>query len=129
MCYSCATNPSIHHHCRCIVAMSLLLSHHGVAFAVALLWFHCRCHGVAFIVALSRFCHHCRGVTFVSVMVSLLPSWCHLCIGHGFLIAVVVLPSHWSQFHRCHHGVAFIVTSIRKKNFILFLLIPFLPPK
>src|SRR6266850_217112 len=78
MCYSCATNPSIHHHCRCIVAMSLLLSHHGVAFAVALLWFHCRCHGVAFIVALSRFCHHCRGVTFVSVIVSSLPSWCRL---------------------------------------------------
>src|SRR6267142_2583101 len=113
MCYSCATNPSTHHHCRCIVAMSLLLSHHGVAF----------------IVALSQFCHHCRGVTFVSVMVSLLPSWCHLCIGHGFLIAVAVSPSHWSQFHRCHHGVAFIVASIRKKNFILFLLIPFLPSK
>src|SRR6267142_1941335 len=93
MCYSCATNPSIHHHCRCIVAMSLLLSHHGVAFAVALSWFHCHCHGVAFIVALSQFCHHCRGVTFVSVMVSSLLLRCRLHIGHSFIVAIMVSPS------------------------------------
>src|SRR6266850_1012863 len=124
MCYRCATNPSIHHH-RChIVAVSSLLSHHGVTFAVALSWFH-HCHG---------------GVTFASVAVLLLPSQCHLycriimvsssqlhCCGagfvvavtvspslshcHGFVVAVAMSPSCWLWFHHCHHGVAFVVAS------------------
>src|SRR6266850_161231 len=93
MCYCCATNPSIHHHCCRVLAMSLPLSHHGVAFTIALLQFHHHCHSVAFIIALSQFrcCHH--GVTFASVAVLLSPLWCHL---HHCIIAVSL-----SQLHHC----------------------------
>src|SRR6266850_8189464 len=112
MCYRCATNPSIHHHCHHVAAVSSPLSHHGVAFAVASSWFH-----------------HCRhGVTFVSVVVSSLPSRCRL---HCRIVVVSLSQSrHYSaftvvlllfcccrrsvafvvallRFHRCHHGVAF----------------------
>src|SRR6266850_389301 len=84
MCYRCATNPSIHHH-RChIVAVSSLLSHHGVTFAVALSQFHC--------------CH--CSVAFMLVVVSLSPLPCRLHVGCGFIIAIMVLPL---LLH--HHGV------------------------
>src|SRR6267142_5725996 len=113
MCYHCATNPSIHHRCCCIAAVSSPLSHHGVTFTVTLLQFHC-CHcDVAFIVALLRCrCHsrvvavpslsHCCGFV-VAVMVSLLSLHCR-----GFVVAVVVLPSHLSRFCRRCCGVAFM---------------------
>src|SRR6267142_2347694 len=107
MCYHCATNPSIHHHCRCvatvtswchlhchivtvsslplqcrlhcrIVAVSLSQSHCCGAFAVALSRFCHRHHGVTFVIALLWFCRcHC-GVTFASVTVLLSPLWCRL---------------------------------------------------
>src|SRR6267142_2276555 len=89
MCYHCATNPSIHHHHRCIAAVSSPLSHHGVAFAVASLRFRRR---------------HC-GVTFTSVMVSLSPSWCRLRVGRGFIVTVVVLPS----LSHCHGFIVVVV--------------------
>src|SRR6266850_2260669 len=113
MCYRCATNPSIHHRCCHVAAVSLLLSHHGVAFTVTLSWFcHCHCD-VAFVVT-SSWCHHCSHVVVVpllshrhrfiiTVVVSPLSSHCR-----GFVVAVVVSPSRLSQFHRCHHGVAFV---------------------
>src|SRR6267142_2518187 len=97
MCYHCATNPSIHHCCRCVATISSLLSHHGVTFTVTSSWFH-RCHcDVTFIVALlwcrCRSCvvavpslSHCRGFV-VAVMVSPLSLHCH-----GFVVAVMVLP-------------------------------------
>src|SRR6266850_5340199 len=79
MCYHCATNPSIHHHCRCVAAVSLLLSHHGVTFTVTLSRFcHCHCD-VAFIIALLR-CH-CRSCVVA------VPSLSHC---HGFVVAVIV---------------------------------------
>src|SRR6266850_1441390 len=110
MCYHCATNPSIHHRCRRIAAVSSLLSHHGVTFTVTSLWFH-RCHcDVAFIVALLRcrcrsrvvavpLLSHCR--SFV-VAVAVLPSSSHC---HGFVI-IAVLPS---SSHCC--GVVVMVSS------------------
>src|SRR6266850_2120208 len=88
MCYRCATNPSIQHHRRHIAAVLSLLSHHGVAFIVALLQFH----------------HRCRGVAFASVMVSSLPLWCRLRVSHSFIVAFVVLPS---SSH--HHGFIVVV--------------------
>src|SRR6266850_175031 len=97
MCYRCATNPSIHHHHRHIVAMSSPLSHHGVAFTLVTVsslpsWCRLRCCIIAvslsqlcrcgaFAVASSRFRHRCCGVAFV---VALLP------------------------FHHRHRGVAFM---------------------
>src|SRR6267142_910294 len=105
MCYHCATNPSIHHRCCRIAAVSSPLSHYGVTFTVTSSWF-CRCHcDVAFIVALLRCrCHsrvvavpslsHCCGFV-VAVMVSLLSLHCR-----GFVVAVAVLPlpSHCHGF-------------------------------
>src|SRR6266850_6129882 len=112
MCYHCATNPSIHHHCRRIATVLSLLSHHGVTFTVTSSRF-CRCHcDVAFIVALLQ-CHcrscvvavpslsHCRGFV-VAVMVSLSSSHCH-----GFVVTVVVSPLHLSRFRHCCCGVTF----------------------
>src|SRR6266850_1554690 len=100
MCYHCATNPSIHHHCCHITTVSSLLSHHGVTFTVTLSQFrHCHCD-VAFIVTLLRCCCrsrvvavpsllHCRGFV-VAVMVSPSSSHCH-----GFVVvAVLPLSSH-----------------------------------
>src|SRR6266850_282747 len=105
MCYRCATNPSIHHRRRHVAAVLSLLSHHGVTFAVALLWFHCCHHDVAFVITLSRFrhCHH--GVAFVSVTVLSSLSWCHLRVGHGFVVAVTVSPSS----SHCHSFVIIVV--------------------
>src|SRR6267142_324192 len=117
MCYHCATNPSIHHCCRRITAVSSPLSHHGVTFTVMSSQFH-RCHcDVAFIITLLR-CHcrscviavpslsHCRGFV-VAIMVSPLSSHCR-----GFVIAVMVLPLHLSRFcHRCY-GVAFVSVAV-----------------
>src|SRR6266850_1921381 len=105
--------PSWCHLCCRIVAMLSSPSCRCHAFAVTLLQFHCPCHSVAFIVALSRFRCCCCGVAFAFVMVSLLPSWCCLRIGRGFVVAIAVLPSHWSQFCRCHRSVAFVVASSR----------------
>src|SRR6267142_1235366 len=114
MCYHCATNPSIHHHCCHITTVSSLLSHHGVTFTVTLSQFrHCHCD-VAFIVTLLRCCCrsrvvavpsllHCRGFV-VAVMVSPSSSHCR-----GFVIAVVVSPSHLSRFCCHHRGVAFVI--------------------
>src|SRR6267142_6082659 len=138
MCYRCATNPSIHHHHRHIVAMSSPLSHHGVAFTsvtVSLLPLQCclRCRIIvvlllplcccsAFAVALLRLRHPRCSVAFVVtlspfhrhiVAVLLSPSWCRLRVCHGFVIAIAVSPSRWSLFHHCHHGVAFVVASLR----------------
>src|SRR6266850_4904200 len=118
MCYHCATNPSIHHHHCHVAAVSLLLSHHGVAFAVTLSQF-CRCrHGVTFtsvavLLLPSQCCLHCR-------IIVVLPSLsCHhsafavtlsqfRCCCHGFVIAITVSLSP-SRFCCCCHGVAFIV--------------------
>src|SRR6267142_5821692 len=112
MCYHCATNPSIHHRCRRVAAVSSPLSHHGVTFTVMLSRFDC-CHcNVAFIIALLR-CHcrscvvavpslsHCRGFV-VAVMVSLSSSHCR-----SFVVTVVVSPLHLSQFRHCCCGVTF----------------------
>src|SRR6267142_403490 len=117
MCYHCATNPSIHHHCRRIAAVSLPPSHHGVTFTVTSSRFR-RCHcDVAFIVALLR-CHcrsrivavpsllHCRGFV-VAVIVS--PSSLHC---RSFVIAVVVSPSHLSRFRCRCCGVAFVSVAV-----------------
>src|SRR6267142_2219671 len=113
MCYHCATNPSIHHHCHHVAAVSLLLSHHGVTFTVTSLRFR-RCHcDVTFIVALLR-CHYCSHVIavpslshccgfVVAVMVSPLSLHCR-----GFVVTVVVSPSHLSWFCRRCCGVAFV---------------------
>src|SRR6266850_2971821 len=113
MCYHCATNPSIHHHCRRITAISSPLSHHGVTFTVTSLRFR-RCHcDVAFIVALLWCCCHSRVIAVplllhcrsfvIAIMVSPLSSHCR-----GFVVAVVVSPLHLSQFRRRCCGVAFI---------------------
>src|SRR6266850_873701 len=94
MCYHCATNPSIHHHCRRVAAVSSPLSHHGVTFTVTSSQFR-RCHcDVAFIVALLlRCCLHC-----CIVMVS--SSWfCHRHCGVAFVIAL-------SRCHCRSHVVA-----------------------
>ena len=117
MCYHCATNPSIHHHCHHVAAVSLLLSHHGVTFTVTSLRFR-RCHcDVAFIIALLQ-CHcrsrviavpslsHYRGFV-VAVMVSLSSS--HCC---GFVVAIMVSPSHLSWFRRRCCGVAFVSVAV-----------------
>src|SRR6267142_1369680 len=117
MCYHCATNPSIHHCCHRVTAVSSPLSHHGVTFTVMSSRFR-RCHcNVAFIIALLQ-CHcrscvvavpslsHCRGFV-VAVMVSLSSSHCH-----GFVVTVVVSPLHLSRFrHRCY-GVAFVSVAV-----------------
>jgi len=134
MCYHCATNPSIHHRCCCIAAVSSPLSHHGVTFTVTLLQFHC-CHcDVAFIVALLRCrCHsrvvavpslsHCCGFV-VPVTVSPLSSHCR-----SFVITVVVLPSRLSWFRHCCYSVAFtsvVVLSLpssEKINFSYYILL------
>src|SRR6266850_1924813 len=99
MCYHCATNPSIHHHRYCVMAVLSPLSHHGVAFTVTSSQFHHCCHSVTFML-------------------------------------VTVLPLCWLQFCHCHHGVEMDKGDvpiqkeyISKKKLILFLLIPFLPPK
>src|SRR6266850_1893400 len=89
MCYHCATNPSIHHRCHCVAAVSSPLSHHGVTF----------------VITLSRFCHRRHSVTFASVTVLSSLLWCCLRVGHGFVVAVAVLPlsSH------CHGFVVVVV--------------------
>src|SRR6267142_2147142 len=117
MCYHCATNPSIHHCCHRVAAISSPLSHHGVTFTVTSSWFR-RCHyNVAFIVTLLQcrcrsrvivvpsLSHCCSFV--VAIMVS--PSSLHCC---GFVVAVVVSPSHLSRFccHCC--GVAFVSVAV-----------------
>src|SRR6266850_6656108 len=105
MCYHCATNPSIHHHCHHIAAVSLPLSHHGVTFTSVMVsslpsWCRLRrrivtvlllplCHCSAFTVTLSWFCRPHRSVAFVVTL-----SW----------------------FHHCHRGVAFA--------FVMVLLLP-----
>src|SRR6266850_2160193 len=117
MCYHCATNPSIHHHCCRVTAISSLLSHHGVTFTVTSSRFRC-CHcDVTFIVALLQ-CRcrshivavpslsHCHGFV-VTVMVS--PSSSHCC---GFVVAVVVSPSHLSWFHHHCCGVTFVSVTV-----------------
>src|SRR6266850_5632958 len=101
MCYHCATNPSIHHHCCRVTAVSSLLSHHGVTFIVALLQCRCRSHVVA-VPSLS----HCHGFV-VAVMVSPSSSHCR-----GFVVAVVVSPSHLSWFHRRCCGVTFVSVTV-----------------
>src|SRR6266850_5434683 len=120
MCYCCATNPSIHHHCHCVAAVLLLLSHHGGVFVIMvlpLLLHHCSfivaiavssssLHHCGFVIAVTVsplcqlwFCHcHC-GVTFASVVVLSLPSQCCLCC---HIVTVLSL-----QLHRCG---AFAVT-------------------
>ena len=107
MCYHCATNPSIHHHCRCVAAISSLLSHHGVTFTVTSSWFR-RCHcDVTFIVALS-WCRCCSRIVAVSLLQShccgafaVALSWfCHRCHGVTFIIAL-------SRFCCCRRGVTF----------------------
>src|SRR6267142_1814748 len=117
MCYHCATNQSIHHHCCHITTVSSLLSHHGVTFTVTLSQFrHCHCD-VAFIVTLLRCCCrsrvvavpsllHCHGFV-VAVMVSPSSSHCR-----GFVIAVVVSPSHLSRFCCRCCGVAFMSVAV-----------------
>src|SRR6266850_1970512 len=83
MCYRCATNPSIHHHCRHVAAMSLPLSHHGVAFMSVM------------VSSLPSWCHLRHRI----VMVLLSPS----CCCGAFAVALL-----W--FRRRHCSVAFIVT-------------------
>src|SRR6267142_2327696 len=132
MCYHCATNPSIHHHYRHVAAVSLPLSHHGVAFmsvVVSSLPSWCRlchcivtvlllplCHCSAFTVTLSWFCRPHRSVAFVVTL-----SWFHHChrgVAFAF-VAVSSLPLQ-CRLHCCivavsslqlHHCGAFAVTS------------------
>src|SRR6266850_1713493 len=117
MCYHCATNPSIHHCCCRITAVSSPLSHHGVTFTVMSSQFR-RCHcDVTFIITLLR-CRcrsrvvavpslsHCCGFV-VAIMVSPSSSHCR-----GFVIAVMVSPSHLSQFCRRCCGVAFVLVAV-----------------
>src|SRR6266850_1537151 len=101
MCYHCATNPSIHHRCRRVAAVSSPLSHHGVTFIITLS--RCRCRSCVVVVPLLS---HCRSFV-VTVMVS--PSSLHC---RGFVVAVVVSPSHLSRF--CHHccSVAFMSVAV-----------------
>src|SRR6266850_2204789 len=110
MCYHCATNPSIHHHCHHIAAVSLPLSHRSVAFIITLLWFHC--------------CH--CGVTFVFVMVSLLPSQCCLHVGRHFIVAIAVSPSCQSQFRCCHRSVTFVVALSQCHHRSCIIVVPLL---
>src|SRR6267142_2747220 len=84
--------------------------HRGVTFVVTLSWFRCRHHGVA----------------FAFVMVSLLPLWCCLRVGCSFVIAIVVSTSRWLQFCHCHHGVAFIVASLRCHYHSCIVVVPLL---
>src|SRR6267142_2436735 len=101
MCYHCATNPSIHHCCHHVAAVSSPLSHHGVTFTVTSSRFcHCHCN-VTFIVALLR-CHCHSHVVVV-------PSLSHCC---GFVVTIVVSPSHLSRFHCRCYGVAIVSVAI-----------------
>src|SRR6266850_926104 len=121
MCYHCATNPSIHHHCHHIAAVSLPLSHHGVTFTSVMVsslpsWCRLRrrivtvlllplCHCSAFAVTLSWFCCPCRSVAFVVTL-----SWFHHChrgVAFAFVMAIAVSPS---LSHHC--GVIVAVASL-----------------
>src|SRR6266850_2314993 len=125
MCYCCATNPSIHHHHRHVMAVSSPLSHHGVTFtsvAVSSLSSRCRLHHHivtvsssqlrhcgAFAVALLWFCHCHHGVTFIITILRCRHRSCIVVVPllshrHGFVITVTVLPS---SLHR--HGFVVIV--------------------
>src|SRR6266850_105188 len=139
MCYHCATNPSIHHHCRRVAALTswchlrhrivVVLSSpswcrlricHGFVIAVVVLpscrsQFRCRRRGVAFVIALSWF-RCCCGVAFIIT----LSRCCH----HGFVVAVPLLlhccgfivaiamsplSSHCRSV-RCHFIIAIVVS-------------------
>src|SRR6267142_2191663 len=118
MCYRCATNPSIHHHHRHIAAVSLPLSHHGVAFTlVAVSSLPSRCHLCcrivvvlslpscrcgAFAVALLWFCCPRRSVAFIVALLQ----FRHCCHGVAFVfVTVSLLPSRC----RLHIGCSFVV--------------------
>src|SRR6266850_1969799 len=129
MCYHCATNPSIHHHCHHVMAMLLLLSHHGVAFmSVAVLslpsvspsLLHC-CGVIVTVVSLWCLCCHIVTVSLLPsqchlhhhiVAILSLPSWCRLHICHSFVVTIVVSPSCWSPFHCCCRGVTFTSVTV-----------------
>src|SRR6266850_1495443 len=132
MCYCCATNPSIHHHHRHVMAVSSPLSHHGVTFtsvAVSSLSSRCRLHHHivtvsssqlrhcgAFAVALLWFRHRHCGVAFIVALLR--------CCCHSFIIAIVVLPSRQSQFRHCHRGVAFIIASLQCRRHSRIVAVP-----
>jgi len=132
MCYRCATNPSIHHHCRHIAAMSSPLSHHGVAFTLVVVsslpsWCRlCRrivavlslpsCHCGAFAVALLWFCRPRHSVTFVVA----LSQFRHHRRGVAFAFVMVS-----SLLLQCclHIGRGFVIAVIRKNQLFLLHLI------
>src|SRR6266850_1844177 len=87
MCYRCATNPSIHHHCRHIAAMSSPLSSHCRSFVITVVVLPSR---------LSWFRHCCYGVAFTSVVVLSLPS--SEKINFSYYILLHLITSYSSYF-------------------------------
>src|SRR6266850_2361691 len=134
MCYHCATNPSIHHCCHRVAAISSPLSHHGVTFTVTSSWFR-RCHyNVAFIVTLLQcrcrsrvivvpsLSHCCSFV--VAIMVS--PSSLHCC---GFVVAVMMSPSSsHCRGVRCHFIITVVVSplSLHRHGVVIVVLLSLL---
>src|SRR6267142_2301679 len=103
MCYCCATNPSIHHCCCHITAMSSPLSHHGVTFMlVTVSSLPLRCHLCCHIVAVLSSPLCCCGAFAVALSQFHRP---HCSV--TFVVAVVVSPLCLSWFHCCRCGVAF----------------------
>src|SRR6267142_429851 len=144
MCYRCATNPSIHHHCHCIATVSSLLSHCGVTFTVTLSRFR-RCHcDVAFIVTLSQcrcrsrvvavpLLSHCRSVALSSprgVIVAVMSlRGCGCGCGHGCIMVVVIMvvvvvmlwlsPSLLRHCGYCCHGHGCVVVVVIVASWLL----------
>src|SRR6267142_1723626 len=127
MCYHCATNPSIHHHCRRITAISSPLSRHcGFVVAIAMspsslhccgvvvtvVSLRCLCCCIVAVLSSPSWCHLCHRI----VVVLSSPSWCRLCICYSFVVAVVVSPSCRSRFCRRRRGVAFVVALSRFRH-------------
>src|SRR6266850_5682325 len=100
MCYHCATNPSIHHHCCHIAAVSSPLSHHGVAFmSVAVLslpsWCHLHRHIVAVLSSPS-----CRCSAF-----------CYAWTLGTFLLACGAWTAYCTDMGSCECGLPFLEPS------------------
>src|SRR6266850_2186478 len=108
MCYRCATNPSIHHHCGHVTAMLSPLSHHGVTFMLVIVSsLPLRCHLCCRIVAVLSLPLCCCGAFAVALSQFHRP---HRSV--TFVVAIVVSPSCLSRFHRCHCGVTFASVAV-----------------
>src|SRR6267142_1770706 len=115
MCYRCATNPSIQHHCGHVTAMLSPLSHHGVTFMLVIVSsLPLRCHLCCRIVAVLSLPLCCCGAFAVALSQFHRP---HRSV--TFVVAIVVSPSCLSRFHRCHCGVTFasvVVSSLQSRR-------------